>query len=148
MKIIITERQRKLISEDEDREFLVKKKIAKKQLTKKFGDLRPYETVGYSDIVLYIDEDKNVYFDYNKENGKSFVHYDIIWLFLEDIFSFNYKQIQQVTKEWLREHYKLGVKTTYGLNASAFAELREHYKLGVKTTLTKNLRKWYLLGKN
>ena len=127
MKIIITERQRKLISEDEDREFLVKKKIAKKQLTKKFGDLRPYETVGYSDIVLYIDEDKNVYFDYNKENGKSFVHYDIIWLFLEDIFSFNYKQIQQVTKEWLREHYKLGVKTTYGLNASAFAELREHY---------------------
>lgn len=126
MKIIITERQRKLISEDEDREFLVKKKIAKKELTKKFGDLRPYETVGYSDIVLYIDEDKNVYFDYNKENGKSFVHYDTIWLFLEDIFSFNYKQIQQVTKEWLREHYKLGVKTT----------------------LTKNLRKWYLLGKN
>ena len=30
MKIIITESQRKLISEDEEREFLVKKNIAKK----------------------------------------------------------------------------------------------------------------------
>ena len=35
MKIIITERQRKLISEDEDREFLVKKKTAKKAPAKK-----------------------------------------------------------------------------------------------------------------
>ena len=39
MKIIITERQKKFISEDEDIEFLIKKKIAKKVLNKKFGNL-------------------------------------------------------------------------------------------------------------
>jgi hypothetical protein len=98
MKVIITE----------NRIF----SVAKKQLTKRFGDLRPYETVGYSDVVLYIDENKNVYFDYNKENGRVGIDLETIWLFLEDIFSFNYKQIQQVTKEWLEEHYKLGVTTT------------------------------------
>jgi hypothetical protein len=45
------------------------------------------------------------------------VDYNTIWSFLEDIFSLNYKQIQQVTKEWLGEHYELGVTTT---NTSGF----------------------------
>ena len=112
MKVIITERQLKLLSEDEDKDFLVKKKIAKKQLTKKFGDLMPYETDKHPGVVFYVDENKKIYFFYNKENGCVWVDYETIWSFLEDVFSFDYKQIQQVTKEWLREHYKLGVITT------------------------------------
>ena len=112
MKVIITERQKKLLSEDEDKDFLVKKKIAKKQLTKKFGDLMPYETEKYSGTIFYIDDNKKNYFKYIKENGKVWVDYKTIWLFLKDIFSFNYEQIQQVTKEWLGEHYKLDVTTT------------------------------------
>jgi hypothetical protein len=112
MKIIITERQQKLISEDEDRDFLVKKKIAKNELKKKFGNLTHYDLFRDSDIVLYLDENKNVYFYYNKKDGRVGIDVETIWLFLEDIFSFNYKQIQQVTKEWLEEHYKLGVTTT------------------------------------
>ena len=112
MKVIITERQLKLLSEDEDKDFLVKKKIAKKQLTKKFGDLMPYETEKYPDYIFYVDENKNVYFEHNKKNGKVWLDYDTIWSFLMDVFSFDYQQIQQVTKEWLEEHYKLGVTTT------------------------------------
>ena len=111
MKVIITENRLE--------------QVAINWLNKNYGDLEQFETDKHPDYLFYGKGDK-IIFDYNKENGKSFVHYDTIWLFLEDIFSFNYKQIQQVTKEWLREHYKLGVKTT----------------------LTKNLRKWYLLGKN
>ena len=112
MKVIITERQKKLLSEDEDKDFLVKKKIAKKQLTKKFGDLIPYETEKYPEYVCYIDENKKIYFEYSKENGKVWIDYDTIWTFLNEVFSFDKEQTKQVIKEWLEEHYKLGVTTT------------------------------------
>ena len=134
MKIIITERQRKLISEDEDRDFLVKKKTAKKYLTKKFGDLIPYETEKYPETVFYVDDGKNVYIEYNKKNGKVWIDYDTIWSFLMDVFSFNNRKIQQVTKEWLEEHYKLDVTTTHQVELTHFRPLEEHYKLDVTTT--------------
>ena len=126
MKIIITERQRKLISEDEDREFLVKKKFAKKQLTKKFGDLIPYETEKHPNYIFYIDENKKIYFEYNKKNGYVWVDYETIWSFLEDVFSFDYQQIQQVAKEWLEEHYKLSVPTTRWPTIGNGLTLEEH----------------------
>ena len=113
MKVIITERQLKLLSEDEDRDFLVKKKIAKKQLTKKFGDLMPYETDEHPNSIFYIDDNKKIYFEYNKENGKVWVDYKTIWPFLVETFLFNYEQIQQVIKEWVAEHYNLDVTTTF-----------------------------------
>ena len=116
MKIIITERQRKLISEDEDRDFLVIKKTAKKYLNKKYGDLTPYETKKYPNFIFYVDENKKIYFEYNKKNGETNIEYDIIWTFLEEVFLFDYEQIQQVTKEWLEEHYKLSVSTTETIN--------------------------------
>ena len=112
MKVIITERQKKLLSEDEDKDFLVKKKIAKKQLTKKFGDLIPYETNDIPNFFFYIDENKNIYFECNKKNGEVWVDKKTIRPFLKEVFSFNNKQIQQVIKEWLGEHYKLDVTTT------------------------------------
>ena len=111
MKIIITERQRKLISEDEeDRDFLVKKKFAKKQLTKKFGDLTPYETDKWPGYVYYIDDNKNIYFECYKKNGKVWVDNNSIWTFLEDALQLDSHQIQQLIKEWLEEHYKLVAK--------------------------------------
>ena len=109
MKVIITERQRKLLSEDEDREFLVKKKIAKKQLVKRFGDLIPYETNDIPNFFFYIDENKNIYFECNKKNGEVWVDNKTIRSFLKEVFSFNNEQIKQVMKEWLGEHYKLDV---------------------------------------
>lgn len=110
MKIIITERQRKLISEDEDRDFLVIKKFAKKQLTKKFGDLRPYETDKMPGYVFYIDDNKNIYIECYKKNGKVWVDNNSIWTFLEDGLQLDSHQIQQLIKEWLEEHYKLDVE--------------------------------------
>jgi hypothetical protein len=114
MKVIITERQRKLLSEDEDREFLVKKKIAKKQLVKRFGDLIPYETDKHPNSIFYIDDGKNIRFEYNNLAGdmsdfNNLVDYDTIWLFLEETFLFDNIQIKQVIKEWWKEHYNLDV---------------------------------------
>ena len=117
MKVIITERQKKLLSEDGYRDFLVMKKSAKKLLTKKFGDLIPYETDKRPNSIFYIDDGKNIRFEYNNLAGdmsefNNLVDYDTIWLFLEETFLFDYVQIQQVIKEWWEEHYNLDVTTT------------------------------------
>jgi hypothetical protein len=117
MKIIITERQQKLISEDEDRDFLVKKKIAKKELTKKFGDLTPVEDKRYPKSIFYVDKNNQTYLEYIKKPHYVFVDYHTIWLFLKEIFNLNYEQIQQVTKEWFKEHYNLEVKQVNVLNS-------------------------------
>jgi len=108
MKIIITERQRKLISEDEDRGFLVKKKIAKKQLTKKFGDLTPIKVKDYPHLTFYGDEKRKIYIQYYEHYKK--IGIDEIYSFLEDIFDFDDDQINKIIKEWLGDHYGLEVE--------------------------------------
>ena len=112
MKIIITERQRKLISENEDRDFLVKKKTAKKYLTKRYGDLTPVTDERYENVNFYTDNDRKVYFDYDKKDDVSHIDYYTIWNFLREDMGFNYKQTTQVTKEWLTENYNLDMSKT------------------------------------
>jgi hypothetical protein len=81
-----------------------------KWLNKNYGDLKPYETDQYPDHIFFM-KDKQVIFDYNKENGFVYVSYDDIWSFLVRIFSMEYEQIQEVTKLWVEEHYNLMVTT-------------------------------------
>jgi hypothetical protein len=90
MKVIITERQQKLISEDENREFLVKKKIAKKELTKRFGDLKPIKVKDYPEITFYGNKNRKIYIQYNEYYKK--IGIDEIYLFLEDTFDFDEDQ--------------------------------------------------------
>jgi hypothetical protein len=61
-------------------------------------------------------DDKFIFY-YNKKNGYVGISYDKIWSFLESFFGLEYKEIQDLTKEWVEEHYKLGVTTT---NPSSF----------------------------
>jgi len=82
-----------------------------KWLNKNYGDLKPFETDEYPYSIFYI-RDKEVFFEYNKKNGFVYISYDDIWSFLENIFSMEYKQIQEVTKLWVEEHYNLRVTTT------------------------------------
>jgi hypothetical protein len=82
-----------------------------KWLNKNYGNLKPYETDEYPYSIFYI-RDKEVFFEYNKKNGFVYISYDDIWSFLENIFSMEYEQIQEVTKLWVEEHYNLRVTTT------------------------------------
>lgn len=97
MKILITENKRN--------------QIVIKWLNSKYGDLTPYETEKYRELIFFMKDGKLI-FDYNKKNGYVGVSYDKIWSFLENFFGLEYKEIQGLTKEWVEEHYKLGVKTT------------------------------------
>ena len=92
MKIIITE----------NKMF----RVAKKLLTKKFGDLTPLVYDDEPNIVYYINKERALYFEYNKEENYCLIG-DNIWDFLTDIFGLDNYQIQEVIKEWLEGHYKI-----------------------------------------
>ena len=109
MKIIITERQQKLISEDEDRGFLIKKKIAKNELTKKYGDLIRFTYDDWDDLIFYKNKYGKIIFEYNEEYGHVYVDYETIWKFLEDIFQLESFNIQKIIEDWISENYNLDV---------------------------------------
>ncbi len=95
--------------------------IAVKWLNDEYGDLIPFETEKYPNHIFY-RKGKEIIFDYNKKNGNVYVDYNEIWSFLQSMFGMEYQQIQDLTKEWVEEHYKLRVTTTDGL--------WDNYKIG------------------
>jgi hypothetical protein len=97
MKVIITESQK-------DRAII-------KWLNSEYGDLERYGKKKYPDYIFFM-KDGEVVFDYNEVNGIVFISYDKIWSFLENFFGLEYKEIQDLTKEWVEEHYKIRVTTT------------------------------------
>jgi hypothetical protein len=91
-------------------------RVAKKELTKKFGNLILFKDEKFPNRVFYIDEQQKVYFDNNKIDDNVRINYHIFGPFLEDTFQFEYEQILQVTKEWLEEHYNLEINKLYAVN--------------------------------
>ena len=97
MKVIITESQK-------DRAII-------KWLNSEYGDLTPYETEEYPNHIFFM-KDGGVVFEYDKINKSAHISNDEIWSFLESFFGLEYDEIQDLTKEWVEEHYKLRVTTT------------------------------------
>jgi hypothetical protein len=89
--------------------------IVKSWLSNSFGDLIPYETKKYPNYIFY-GKGGEVIFEYNKKNGCVYISYYKIWSFLESMFGMEHQQIQDLTKEWVEEHYKLKVTTTSSVN--------------------------------
>ena len=82
-----------------------------KYLNTEYPELEQYETEEYPEFIFFM-KDGEVVFDYNKKNGYVYISYDNIWSFLMNFFGLEYEEIQGLTKEWVEEHYKLGVTTT------------------------------------
>jgi hypothetical protein len=88
--------------------------IVIKHLNSEYKDLEPFETKKHPDYIFFM-KDGEVVFDYNKKNRVVYFSYDKIWSFLQDFFGLEYVEIQDLTKEWVEEHYKLRVTTTFGM---------------------------------
>ena len=86
-------------------------KLCIKWLNDNYSDLEPYETEKYPDYIFYMKDGKCI-LGYNKKNGYVYVSYGEIWSFFESFFSMSNEQIQDLTKRWVEEHYKMGVTTT------------------------------------
>ena len=104
-----------------------------KYLNSEYGDLEQFETEKHPDYIFFM-KNGEVVFDYNKKNGYVYISYNKIWSFLESFFGLEYDEIQDLTKEWVEEHYKLRVTTTYFVNKQYLITVEEHYKLRVTTT--------------
>ena len=114
MKIIITESQK-------DRAII-------KWLNSEYGDLTLFESEEYLNHIFFMKDGK-VIFDYNKKNGYVYISYDRIWSFMESFFGLKYEEIQDLTKKWVEEHYKLRVTTTWIIGKNWEERVEEHYKL-------------------
>ena len=111
-----------------------------KYLNSEFSDLEQFETEEYLNHIFFMKDGK-VVFDYNKKKGYVYISYNKIWSFLESFFGLKYEEIQDLTKEWVEEHYKLRVITTEGAGGGLSGMVEKHYKLSVITTLEKDLDK-------
>lgn len=98
MKVIITESQ--------------KNRTIIKWLNSEYGDLTPYETEKHHPNQIFFMKDEKVLFNYNKKPKTVGISYDKIWSFLEYFFGLEYEEIQDITKEWIEEYYKLEVTSS------------------------------------
>ena len=85
-------------------------RVAINWLNNNYGDLEPYETKEYPNLILYL-EGKTVIIEYNKKNKDVYVNYEKIWKFFKSYFSLENEQIQHLIKMWVEENYKLKVKS-------------------------------------
>jgi hypothetical protein len=111
-----------------------------KYLNSEYPELEQFETEEYPRYIFFM-KDRKVIFDYDKKNGYVFISNDEIWSFLESFFGLEYEEIQDLTKQWVEEHYKLRATTT---NIDAYRKsisVEEHYKLRATTTSRSYRRK-------
>ena len=136
MKILITERQKNLLIENQLSDELINiikydgwkeairyvgnitnlKKVINfetpLEFLNLFNDLEVVQSVDDDDYILFrYEKGKNIIV-YNQKNGNGYINYYIIWSFLDSYFDLNYTEIQELTKEWLSETYNLRVTTT------------------------------------
>jgi len=74
----------------------------------------------FSDVEIlgsyYFKNGKNIGF-HDKKNKEFWFDYNTIWLFLESVFSLEYRELQAITEDWVEETLNLkGHKTTYNPN--------------------------------
>jgi hypothetical protein len=89
----------------------------------------------YPDYIFHMKDGKCI-LQYNKKNGYVYVSYKEIWKFFELYFSMSNQQIKDITKIWVEEHYKMGVKSTQEFGWRLQKEVDEQYKMGVTKTTT------------
>ena len=153
MKIIITEEQYKLIKEDSLKQSLIDsiKESGVNDTVNMVGDsdifcqllninsptdflhlfdnLEQVQSKEYKDLILFRYKPNHNFMVYDTKNKYVYINYDEIWSFLESNFGLNHREIQELTKEWLYEVYKLRGITTYDRWFANFIQLDEVYKL-------------------
>ena len=153
MKIIISERQQKLIKENSVKGSLIdmikedgwksvsgvvggidnlKKLVgieSPMEFLHLFDDLDVVQSEEKPDWILFRYEPKHNLIIYVRKHDLVFINYDKIWEVLEDVFNLKNSEIKELTQEWLSEVYNIrGVTPTDGRYMDSF-KLSEVYNL-------------------
>ena len=86
-------------------------KLCIKWLNDNYNHMEPFHMKKYPDYLFHMKNGKCI-LQYNKKSGYVYVSYREIWSFFERVFSMSNQQIKDITKIWVEEHYKMGVKST------------------------------------
>lgn len=97
-------------------------------LNKEYSGLVRYETDKLPNYIFFMKDGKLI-FDYNKENGEAYISYKHIWSFLSSFFGLEYEEIQELTKEWVEELFKMGVAKTSNARYVPSNTVEEQFKL-------------------
>jgi hypothetical protein len=89
-------------------------------LNENFSNMDIFESKDRPGFILYRYVAKDNVFIYDKKNAEVYINYNKIWSFFESYFSMEYKEIQELTEEWLSEAYNLKGVTTNRLNINSF----------------------------
>ena len=127
MKYIITESQHN--------------KIIDKFITYQFEPHEEKKSSKYPDSIFWVKDGEVII---EIEDSDYFWVRSEIWKVIGNMFSLEYSETQQVIRDWLEEHYKLGGITPYSAFYSAGYGLEEHYKLG---GITPGCCEWHNINK-
>ena len=108
-------------------------KFVLRWLNDNYNYMEPFLMEEYPDYIFHMKNGKCI-LQHNKKNGYIYVSYSEIWKFFENMFSMSNEQIKDITKIWVEEHYKVGVKLTIKGWPIGKKEVEEQYKVGVTTT--------------
>jgi len=86
-------------------------------LNENFSNMDIFESKDRPGCILYRYIAKDNVFIYDKKNAEVYINYNKIWSFFESYFSMEYKEIQELTEEWLSEAYNLKGVTTQAVAA-------------------------------
>ena len=102
-------------------------KFCIKWLNENYNPMEPFIMKEYPDYIFHMKNGKCI-LQYNKKNGYVYVSYREIWKFFESYFSMSNQQIKDITKIWVEEHYKVGVKSTQEFGWRLQKQVDEQYK--------------------
>ena len=126
MKYIITESQHN--------------KIIDKFITYQFEPHEEKKSSKYPDSIFWVKDGEVII---EIEDSDYFWVSPQIWKNIRSMFSLVYSETQQVIRDWLEEHYKLGGLTPFVAIHLHQCQLEEHYKLGGLTPFTISNKKLY-----
>ena len=159
MKIIISERQQRLIKESSMRDKLLSQikeegwkstseMVGGNEVLKKvlkidspmdflhlFDDMEVVQSEEKTNWTLFRYKPKKNLMVYDRKNEKVYINYNEIWSVLEEQFRFTYSEIQELTQRWLDEVYNLRGVTTKTFFGERTFTLDEVYNLRGVTTV-------------
>jgi hypothetical protein len=103
-------------------------KLCIEWLNDNYNPMEPFIMKEYPDYIFHMKNGQCI-LQYNKKNGYVYVSYGEIWSFFERVFSMSNQQIKDITKIWVEEHYKMGVKSTTSLDSLDSGLAEELYKI-------------------
>jgi hypothetical protein len=102
-------------------------KVIDKFITYQFEPHEVKKSSEYPDSIFWVKDGEVIV---EIEDSDYFWVSPQIWENIRSMFSLKYSETQQVIRDWLEEHYKLGGLTPYDVLSYDQTLLEEHYKLG------------------